>query len=79
MLFEMINQNQSFSKTKTIAFVLFPEFDNNKNEKKYQNAESKYYQFKNKVERSFSIPVFLLGQKNNASDLLRLLRIELEH
>ena len=74
-----INFLESFSKTKTIAFVLFPEFDNNKNEKNDQNAESKFYQFKNKVERSFSIPVFLLGQKNTASDLLRLLKIELEH
>lgn len=69
----------SFSKTKTLAFVLFPKKDNNKNEAENQITESEYNEFKMRVENTFSIPVFLLGQKDTVTDLLQLLISELEH
>ena len=69
----------SFSRTKTIAFVLFPKNDKNNNEADNLITESEYNEFKMRVESTFSIPVFLLGQKNTAVYLIKLLESELDN
>lgn len=73
-----MNFLDSFSGTKTIAFVLSPQ-KTNKNEIGYLITQSEYYEFKRRIEREFSIPVFLLGQEDVAVNLLQLLKSEPEH
>lgn len=67
----------SITETNTIAFVVFPltsSFNNNgqKTSQKRKITPIEYLHFKEHIEKTFNIPVLLLGEHNLAANLLEI-------
>lgn len=72
----------SITKTRTLAFVLFPMCDISlEGEFISQNrriTQNEYSKFKEMIEEEFNLPVFLLGSTTLAENLMKTLLVELE-
>jgi len=67
----------SLTETKTLAFALFPETHENENNNARPVTEGEFFAFKKRIEGEFNIPVFLLGEKFLAKNLIEILANEL--
>lgn len=76
-----INFLESLTETKTLAFVVFPMCGVSCNEptsRKRRITQDEYQKFKNRVEKMFRIPVYLLGSETLPREVMKTLLNELE-